>query len=166
MRQHSSYFLHVVGSSVSCRGAYLTIAHALLHFTLFCMVQSRYKSCVYPYGTGWCVLAQNTWHPPMCILYRHNSPLSRLDFFFGGSCEDIVRLNINSEKPKFYSSHISIFYTGGPLRNPKSPSSLLHFDPLCFCLFWWKVSRYFKALGCFWQSKNAISLLYTIPNCT
>ena len=30
MRQHSIYFLHVVGSSVSCGGAYLTIAHALL----------------------------------------------------------------------------------------------------------------------------------------
>ena len=29
MRQHSSYFLHVVGSSVSYEGAYLTIAHAL-----------------------------------------------------------------------------------------------------------------------------------------
>ena len=27
-------------------------------------------------------------------LYKQNSPLSRLDFFFGGSCEDIVRLSI------------------------------------------------------------------------
>ena len=27
-------------------------------------------------------------------LYKQNSALSRLDFFFGGSCEDIVRLSI------------------------------------------------------------------------
>ena len=29
--QRPSYFLHVVRSSVSCCGAYLTIAHTLLH---------------------------------------------------------------------------------------------------------------------------------------
>ena len=43
---------------------------------------------------------------------------------------------------------------------------MVHFDPFCFCLFWWKISRYFKAVGSFWQSKNTISFLYTIPNCT
>ena len=90
-------------------------------------------------------------------LYRQNSPLCRLDFFLR---------NINAEKPKFYFSHSSIFYTGGLFRNQKSPSSLVHFDLFCLCLFWWKISGYFKALVCFWHSKNAISLLFTIPNCT
>ena len=28
------------------------------------------------------------------------------------------------------------------------------------------LSRYFKVVGCFWQSKNTISFIYTIPNCT
>ena len=44
--------------------------------------------------------------------------------------------------------------------------SLVHFDPFCFWLFWCLISRYFKAVGCFWQSKNTISFIYTIPNCT
>ena len=35
--------------------------------TLLFMVQSHYKSCVFPYGTCWCTLSQNTWHPRMCI---------------------------------------------------------------------------------------------------
>ena len=30
-------------------------------------VLSHYKSCMFPYGTRWCILAQNTWHPRMCI---------------------------------------------------------------------------------------------------
>ena len=34
IQKHSSYFLHVVGSNVSCSGAYLRIAHALLLNTL------------------------------------------------------------------------------------------------------------------------------------
>ena len=41
------------------------------------------------------------WHKIMTTthvysLYKQNSPLSRLDFFFlpGGSCEDIARLSI------------------------------------------------------------------------
>ena len=34
IQQHSSYFLHVVRSNVSCGGAYLTIAHVLLLNTL------------------------------------------------------------------------------------------------------------------------------------
>ena len=42
-------------------------------------------------------------------LYTQNSPLPRLEFFFGGSCEDIERLNINAEKPKFYSSTVVDF---------------------------------------------------------
>ena len=44
--------------------------------------------------------------------------------------------------------------------------SLVHFDPFCFWLFWCLISRYFKAVGCFWQSKITISFIYTIPNCT
>ena len=42
-------------------------------------------------------------------LYKQKSPLSRLDFFFGGSCEDIVTLNINAEKRKFSSSTVVCF---------------------------------------------------------
>ena len=39
-------------------------------------------------------------------LYKRNSPLSRLDFFFGGSCEDF---NIDAHKAKFYSSTVVYF---------------------------------------------------------
>ena len=69
IQQHSSYFFHVVRSSVSCSGACLTIAHALLqkHSCLW----SHYKFCVFPYGTCWCILAQNTGHPRMCIRCSH-----------------------------------------------------------------------------------------------
>ena len=42
----------------------------------------------------------------------------------------------------------------------------MHFDPFCFWLFWCLIRRYFKAVGCFWLSKNSISFIYTIPNCT
>ena len=58
------------------------------------------------------------------------------------------------------------------LRNQKSSRgrvqglSWVHFDPFCFCLFWWKISRYFKAVGRIWQSKNTISFIYTTPNST
>ena len=44
--------------------------------------------------------------------------------------------------------------------------SLVLFDPFCFWIFWCLISRYFKAVGCFWKSKNTISFIYTIPNCT
>ena len=42
-------------------------------------------------------------------LYKQNSPLSRLDFFLGGSCENTKTFNINAEKPKFYSSKVVYF---------------------------------------------------------
>ena len=42
--------------------------------------------------------------------------------------------------------------------------SLAHFDPFRFWLFWCLISRYFKAVGCFLQSKNTISFIYSIPN--
>ena len=51
-------------------------------------------------------------------LYQQNVPLSRLDFFFGGCCEDIVRLNINPEKLKFYSSTV-IYFTLADLLETK-----------------------------------------------
>ena len=81
--------------------------------------------------------------------------------------------NRNGGKRKPYSSTCSgIFYSGGPLRNQKSPRGhvqgllLVHFDPFCFCLFWWKLSRYLITVGRIWQSKNTILFLYTTPNCT
>ena len=88
MQQHSSYFLHVVRSSVSCGGAYLMIAHALLqkHST-----KSFFFSIWYALvHTGTKCMTSTHVHS----LYRQNNPLSRLDFFFGGLCEDIVRLSI------------------------------------------------------------------------
>ena len=57
----------MVRSSVFCGGLNLTIADALLLETLLLVVHSHYKSCVSPYGTRWCILAQNTSHPRMCI---------------------------------------------------------------------------------------------------
>ena len=59
IQHHSSYFLHVVRSSVlwSCIFNDCAFIHAE---TLLFMVQSHYKSCVFPYGTRWCILAQNT----------------------------------------------------------------------------------------------------------
>ena len=56
------------------------------------------KSCVFPYGTRWCILAQNTWLPRMCIGCT-NKIVRYLSF-------TLVQSNI---------------YTGGPLRNQKSP---------------------------------------------
>ena len=50
--QRSSYFLHVVYSSVPCGASYLTIAHVLLQKHSY--LWFRAKSCVFPYG------AQNT----------------------------------------------------------------------------------------------------------
>ena len=52
IQQHSRYFFHVVPSSVSCDDAYLKIAHALLYKLSF-LVESHYKSRVFPYGTRW-----------------------------------------------------------------------------------------------------------------
>ena len=69
IQQHSSYFLHVVRSSVSRSGAHLTTADALF------MVHIYYKSCVFPYGTPWCILAQNTLHPRMCIHFTNKKVL-------------------------------------------------------------------------------------------
>ena len=64
------------------------------------------------------------------------------------------------------------YVVGWPLRNQKSSRgqvqglSWVRFDPFCFCLFWWNISWYFKAVGRIRQSKNTTSFLYTIPNST
>ena len=164
-------------------------------------------------------------------LHKQNSPLSRLDFFFLGSCAD----TINAEKPKFYTStlkliqikfnQMQVFEERGKLESPgenlseqkreenqqtqptydaesnsdhsggrRVLSPLRHHCPP-YILLWqtskpiksnrpssgidigalrsilllsvlMKISRYFKAVGRFWQNKNTISFLYTIPNCT
>ena len=39
--------------------------------TFLFMVQSHYMSCVFPYVTHWCILAQNTRHPRMCLSCSH-----------------------------------------------------------------------------------------------
>ena len=53
---------------------------------------------------------------------QKNSLLSRLDFFLGGSYEDIVKtFNINAETPKFYSSTVVYFTLADLLETKKSP---------------------------------------------
>ena len=46
-------------------------------------------------------------------LYEHNGPLSRMDFFFGGSCSYIA------EKLKFYSSTVEYFRLADLLETKK-----------------------------------------------
>ena len=137
------------------------------------MVQSHYKSCVFPYGTRWCILAQNTWHPRMCIRCTHKIVRYFVWISFSAALvKTMWDFQYKRGKAKVLLLYSSTFYTGGPLRKPKKPRgqvqglSLVHFDPLCSCLFWWKISRYFKPVGCFWQSKNAISFFHTFPYCT
>ena len=79
---------------VSCSGAYLTIAHVLLQKhsylgsrAVISLVFSIWHALVH---TG----IKNITSTHVHSLYKHNSPLSRLDFLFGGSCEDFERLSI------------------------------------------------------------------------
>ena len=138
------------------------------------MVHSRYKSCVFPYSTRWCILAQNTWLSTCAFAVQTKQSVISFGFLFQRLLwRHCKTFNRNGEKRKLYSSTCSgIFYSGGPLRNQKSPRGhvqgllLVHFDPFCFCLFWWKLSRYLKTVGRTWQSKNMILFLYTTPNCT
>ena len=140
-----------------------------LEETLLFMVQGHFQSYVFPYGTRWCILAQNTWHPRMCIRCTHKIVryLVWISSFLWRLCKT---LNINAEK--FYSCTVVYFTLADLLGEQLSPRgevqglSFLHFDPFCFCLFWWKISRYFKAVGCFSKSRNTSSFLYTTPNCT
>jgi len=138
------------------------------------MVHTRYKSCVFPYSTRWCILAQNTWRPTCAFAVQTKQSVISFGFLFQRPLwRHCKTFNRNGGKRKPYSSTCSgIFYSGGPLRNQKSPRGhvqgllLVHFDPFCFCLFWWKLSRYLITVGRIWQSKNTILFLYTTPNCT
>ena len=74
------------------------------------MVQSHYMSG--PYGTRWCKLAQNTWHPRMCI--RSSRKIVRyLVWMFFFRCllwRHCKIFNINAENPlSFYSSTVVYF---------------------------------------------------------
>ena len=76
--------------------------------TLLFEVLSHYKSCVFSIWyalvhTGTKYMTSTHVHS----LYKQDSPLYRLDFFFAVTREDIVRHNINAEKPKFYISTLS-----------------------------------------------------------
>ena len=108
----------MVCSSVCCGSAYLTIAHALWQNsknwqkTLLFMVQSRYKSCVFPYGTCWCILAKNTCHPRMCIHGVH----TKWSRYLVLHCKTF---NKNAEKPTFYSSTVVYFTLAGLLAKLK-----------------------------------------------
>ena len=78
--------------------------------TLLFMIQSRYKSCVFPYGTRWCILAQNTRHPRMCIRCAHKIVRYFVWIsFLAAPVKHCKTFNINAEKPKFYSSTVVYF---------------------------------------------------------
>ena len=106
IQQHSSYFLNVVRSSVSCRGAYLTITHALLQkhsylwfivtisFLFFHMVRA---------GASWHKI--HDIHACAFTIQTKQSVISFGFSFFGGPCEDIERLS-RAQKPKFQSSTV------------------------------------------------------------
>ena len=94
---------------MSCGVAYFTIALALLSelFYLWLRAIITFFSIWYALvhtGTKYMTLIRH-----VHSLYTQKSPLFRLDFFFGGSCQDIVRLNIKAEKQKFYSSTVVSF---------------------------------------------------------
>ena len=112
------------------------------------------------------MLAQNTRHPHMCIRCT-NKTVRYLALFRRLLWRHCKTFNINAGKPKFYSSAVVYFTLADLLETKKRPSSgIVIFDPFCFCLFWWKIRRYYKAVGRIWQSKKTISFLYTVPNYT
>ena len=51
------------------------------------------------------------------LLYKQNSPLSRLDFLFSQAL--VKTFNINAEKPKFYSSRL-VYFTLADLLETKT----------------------------------------------
>ena len=112
IQQHSSYFLHVVRSSVSCGGAHLMIADALLlkHSCLwFIPVISLVFFHIVRAGAYWHKI-HDVQH--VHLLYKQNSPLSRLDFFFNGPCGDIVRLSIETgESVSLILVHAVVYFT-------------------------------------------------------
>ena len=74
------------------------------------------------------------------------------------------------QKPKFYSSTV-VYYTGGLLRKPikfKRSSSGIVIGAFrsILLLTILMLNKQIFSVGCFWQSKNTISFVYTIPNCT
>ena len=125
IQQHSSYFLHVVRSSVSCGGAHLMIADALLQKN-FCLWFKSIISLVF-----FKMIRDGAyWHK----IHHIHACAFAVQTKFGCSCEDIVRLLCFTLLQK-YILHWLL------LRNQKSPRgqaqglSSVHFDPFCFCLF-------------------------------
>ena len=62
--------------------------------------------------------------------------------------ESVKTFNANAEK--FYSWTV-VYFTLADLR--RKPIKFRDFDPFCFCLFGWKISKYFKAVVCFGKLK-------------
>ena len=60
--------------------------------TFLFMVHSHHKSCVFPYSTRWCILVQDIHVCAFAVQIK--CLLSRLDFYFSGSCKDIERLSM------------------------------------------------------------------------
>ena len=81
---------------VSCGGAYLTIAHALLRKHCYLWLRAIISLVVFHVvGAGAYGHKMHDIHAcAFAVETNFSSPLSRLDFYFGGSCEDIVRLSI------------------------------------------------------------------------
>ena len=102
---------------MSCGGAYLPTAHALLgkhSYLLFrAIISLVFFHMVRAGATGTKFMTSTHKHS----LYEQKSPLSRLDFFFGGSCENIA------EKPKFYASTVVYFTLADHLETNKVQES-------------------------------------------
>ena len=78
MQQYSSYFLHLVPSSVSFYGADLTIAQAFLQKQSLQGSEPLLKSSFVPYVTSWCPLAQLMEFTHAHLPNKWNSPVSRV----------------------------------------------------------------------------------------
>ena len=63
------------------------------------------------------------------LLYKQNSPLSRLDFLFSQAL--VKTFNINAEKPKFYSSRL-VYFTLADLLQTKTWCISIHFASFYF----------------------------------
>ena len=81
IQQHSSCFLYVVRSIVSCGGAYLTIAHTLLQKHSYLWFRAFISLVFYRMvraGAYWHKIHDNH---ACAFAVQTKSPLSRLDFF-------------------------------------------------------------------------------------
>ena len=110
IQQHSSYFLHVVRSSVPYSAAYLRITHALLQKHSYLRFRAV-KSLVFFHM----VQAGAQWHKTHDIhawaftVHTKQSVISFGFLFLRLLSRNCKTFNINTEKPKFYLSTVVHF---------------------------------------------------------